>query len=56
MYYIVNDYIEPMEIFTAWAKIYSMAMDCNAGVAGLGETCPAKFCTVTVHHMTVKFY
>ena len=26
----VNDYIDPMVIFTAWVKIYSMKYFCNA--------------------------
>ena len=26
----VNDYVDPMVIFTAWVKIYSMKYFCNA--------------------------
>ena len=33
----VNDYIEPMVIFTTWAKMYSSEYFCNARVAGLDE-------------------
>ena len=36
----VNDCIEDMATFTAWAKIYSTKYFCNTEVAGLGE----KFC------------
>ena len=33
----VNDYIEPMVIFTAWVKFYFAKYFCNARVAELGE-------------------
>ena len=33
----INDYIEDMATFTAWAKIYSTDYFCNTKVVGLGE-------------------
>lgn len=32
-----NDYIEPMMIFTTWAKIYSVKYFCNARIGALGD-------------------
>ena len=31
----VNDYIEPVATFTAWANIYSTKYFCNSKVAGM---------------------
>ena len=33
----VNDYREPMVIFTAWTKLYSIKYFCDVRVAGLGK-------------------
>ena len=47
----VNDYKEPMVIFTTWTKIYFAKYFLNARVAGLGTDnwfCPTKIFSCTV--------
>ena len=46
----VTDNLEPMAIFTVWAKIYSAKYFCNAGVGGLGEIFFGKIVAVWYAH------
>ena len=42
----VNDYIEPMAIFTTWVKFYSTEYFCTARVGGLDKIYSAKISVV----------